>query len=75
MDLKKKTLDEVINITFDRIKRGIYFDTKLKPYRKDFLEKCLEYYQNEEKYQECIIIRDIIKIRFNHEDESSFRNI
>jgi hypothetical protein len=54
-------IDNIMESTFERIKNGIYFDENLKPYSKDFFEKCLDYFQNEEKYQECIIIRDIIK--------------
>lgn len=75
MGTYQKSLDDIMLLTLDRIKKGIYFDPKLKPYRKDFLEKCLEYFQNKEKYKECIIIRDIINIRFNHERNYQNRNI
>lgn len=71
----KQTIDKIMSITLDRVKSGIYFDPKLKPYRQDFLEKCLTYFQSQEKYDECIILRDIIKNRFNHDNESNFRNI
>jgi hypothetical protein len=63
-----------MELEFNRIKCGIYFDEKLKPYSKNFMIQCLEYFKNEEKYQECAILNDIIKNRFNHDNASNFRN-
>jgi hypothetical protein len=65
---------EIVKLTFERLKSGFYFDVNLKPYRKDFIQKILEYFEQKEKYEECAIIREILKNRFNHENESSFRN-
>lgn len=67
-------IDESMKITFARLRSGLYFDSSLKPYRQDFLQKVLDYFEDKERYEECVVIREIIKNRFNHENESSFRN-
>ena len=59
---------------YERIKSGLYFDSDLKPYRKEFLEVLLAFFQEKERYDECIVIRDVIKNRFNHDDTSNFRD-
>ena len=74
MSLVLKSLDSVMISTYERLKKGLYFDANLKPYRQDFLQKVLYYFEELERYEECVIIREIIKNRFNHENESSFRN-
>lgn len=74
MSLSLKSLDALMISTYERLKNGLYFDDSLKPYRQDFLQKVLNYFEEIERYEECIVIREIIKNRFNHENESSFRN-
>jgi hypothetical protein len=69
-----KLVDKMIESTYERLVSGLYFDSNLKPYRQDFLEKILNYFQERERYEECIVIREIIKNRFNHENESNYRN-
>jgi hypothetical protein len=64
----------LMNSTLDRIKCGVYFDENLKPYKKDFLEMVLNFFQEKERYEECTVIRDVIKNRFDHECISSFRD-
>lgn len=74
MSLSIKSLDTVMVSTYERLKNGLYFDANLKPYRQDFLQKVLNYFEESERYEECVTIREIIKNRFNHEDGASFRN-
>jgi len=74
MSLILKSLDTLMISTYERLRKGLYFDDGLKPYRQDFLQKVLNYFEEKERYEECVIIREIIKNRFNHENESSFRN-
>lgn len=72
--MKLKLVDTLMESTYERLVSGLYFDSNLKPYRQDFLEKILNYFQERERYEECIVIREIIKNRFNHENESNYRN-
>ena len=72
--IELKLVDVLMDETLTRLKSGLYFDENLKPYRKDFLESVLNFYQVKEKYEECSLIRDLIKNRFNHDDISNFRN-
>lgn len=74
MSLILKSLDTLMVSTYERLKKGLYFDPNLKPYRQDFIQKVLDYFEEKERYEECVIIREIIKNRFNHENERSFRN-
>jgi hypothetical protein len=74
MSLILKSLDNLMISTYERLKKGLYFDANLKPYRQDFIQKVLDYFEEKERYEECVIIREIIKNRFNHENEQSFRN-
>ena len=67
-------VDVLMYDTLGRLNQGLYFDSDLKPYRKEFLETVLNFFQERERYEECQIIRDIIKKRFNHDDFSNFRN-
>ena len=43
------------------------FDIKLKPYKKDFLEKVLFYFEEKEEFEKCMVINEFINKRFNHE--------
>jgi|APCry1669189883_1035261.scaffolds.fasta_scaffold12240_3 hypothetical protein len=72
--IELKLVDVFMDETLSRLKSGLYFDNNLKPYRKDFLETVLNFYQEKERYEECSLIRDLIKNRFNHDDVSNFRN-
>ena len=72
--IKLQLVDTLMESTYQRLVSGLYFDANLKPYRKDFLDKVLNYFQERERYEECVVIREIIKNRFNHENESSYRN-
>ena len=69
MSLILKSLDTLMVSTYERLKKGLYFDPNLKPYRQDFIQKVLDYFEEKERYEECVIIREIIKNRFNHENE------
>lgn len=62
-----KSYETLIRHNFDRIKSGKYFDDNYQPYTKEFLEKMIEYFSEIEEYESCVIVRDHIAIRFNHE--------
>jgi hypothetical protein len=49
---------------FKRLESGIFFDENLKPYSKKRLSDMLDYYKDLELYNNCSLIRDIIKLRF-----------
>jgi hypothetical protein len=51
----------------ERIKNGIFFDEKLKPYTKVQLTEELENLLSLEEYDDCIVIREHLK-RFEHEN-------
>ena len=74
MSLVVENLDTLMKSTFDRLKNGIYFDVNMKSYHPDFLQKLLKYFQEKEKYEECVIILEIIKNRFNHDNVTNYRN-
>jgi hypothetical protein len=54
-----------MEIAYNRLVSGFYFDDNMKPYRKDFVEFLLKYFQDNEKYEECLILKNILKLRFN----------
>lgn len=74
MSLILKSVDTLMVSTYERLKKGLYFDDGLKPYRQDFIQKVLNYFEEKERYEECVIIREVIKNRFNHENDWNFRN-
>lgn len=63
-----------MNSVLDRLRSGKYFDINFKPYQKEFLIEVLSYFELQEKYEECTLIREIIKKRFNHDHESNFKD-
>ena len=65
--IRLKSYDLIMNNTFDRLKSGIYHDNNLKFYSQDFLEKVLNYLERGERYEDCQILQQIIKKRFDHE--------
>ncbi len=69
-----RSFDALMITTYQRMSTGLYFDNNLKPYRREFFEKVLNYFIEKEQYEECSIIRDIIESRFNHDDELNFKN-
>lgn len=64
--------DSIFESIMYRLKRGIYFDANLVPYDKKFLDKILEFYQEKEMYENCIIIKNIID-NFKHDDELNYK--
>mgnify|MGYP003402370129 CR=1 FL=1 len=65
--MKLRSYDFLMNESFSRIKDGVYFDKSFNPYSKKFMQDVLEYFESREKYEECILLKDIIKKRFDHE--------
>lgn len=64
--LKLKSYDNLMLSSFDRIKRGIFFDSEFKPLTKDFLDKILIYLEIRERYEDCQLLKEIIEKRFDH---------
>jgi hypothetical protein len=73
MSLKLRSYDFLIQSTFDRIKEGKIFDNKLKPYSQEFLEKILQYMEERERYEDCLILQNIINKRLNH--DNNYKNL
>ena len=73
MTLKLRSYDFLIQSTFDRIKEGKIFDNKLKPYSPEFLEKILRYMEERERYEDCLILQNIINKRLNH--DNNYKNL
>ena len=71
--IKLKSYDFLMQSTFDRIKDGKIFDNKLKPYSQEFLEKILYYMEERERYEDCIILKNIINNRLNH--DNNYKNL
>lgn len=57
---------------FNRCKMGKPFDEKCKPFTKEFLGVILIYLESNERYEDCIFMKDFINKRFNH--ELNFKN-
>lgn len=51
-----------------RLQEGKPYSDKLKPYSKQELSECLEYFLEVEDYESCAFIRDYTKIRFDHKN-------
>lgn len=65
--IRLKSYDLIMNDTFLRLKSGIYHDKNIKFYSQEFLEKVLSYLERNERYEDCQILQQIIKKRFDHE--------
>ena len=57
----------------DLVSRICFFDENLKPYSKEFLEKVLNYLEQNEMYEDCNLLHKIIKERFDH--DLNYKNI
>ena len=73
MSLKLRSYDFLMQSTFDRVKEGKIFDNKLKPYSQEFLEKILYYMEERERYEDCLILHNIINKRLNH--DNNYKNL
>jgi len=66
-NFKIRSYESVMKETYNRVESNKCFDIKLKPYKKDFLEKVLFYFEEKEEFEKCMVINDFINKRFNHE--------
>ena len=66
IDFKIRSNEFIMKETYNRIESNKCFDIKLKPYKKDFLEKLLLYFEEKEEFEKCVVINNFIKKRFNH---------
>jgi len=57
----------LMNNTFERISLGKYYDSNLKPYDKDFIDRIIFYFEGIEEFEKCKILLDFSKERFDHE--------
>ena len=62
----KISYESVMKETYNRVESNKCFDIKLKPYKKDFLEKVLLYFEEKEEFEKCMVINNFINQRFNH---------
>lgn len=70
---KLKSYDYLMHSAYGRIVDGKLFDENLKPYKKDFLEKILNYLEDNEMYEDCHFLQRVIKERFDH--DLNYKNI
>ena len=70
---KLKSYDYLMHSSYQRIIDGKLFDENLKPYSKEFLEKVLNYLEENEMYEDCNLLHKIIKERFDH--DLNYKNI
>ena len=66
IDFKIRSNEFIMKETYNRIESNKCFDIKLKPYKKDFLEKVLLYFEEKEEFEKCVVINNFIKQGFNH---------
>jgi hypothetical protein len=52
---------------FKRCKLGKIYDQNCKPFSEKFLLIVLSYLEEQERYEDCIVMNNIIKKHFNHE--------
>lgn len=62
-----KTQDYAMCEMFERIKQNKPFDKNLKPYKKELIEKIINYFIVTEEYEKCELLNNFLKTRFNHE--------
>lgn len=58
---------DIYSDTFDRINNDIHYNKKFKPYKKSFLKKILIYFEDQEEFEKCQVIKNFIDVRFDHE--------
>ena len=58
---------DIFSETFDRINSNKYYDSKFKPYKKEFLKKILLHFEDLEEFEKCQVIKNFIEVRFDHE--------
>ena len=55
-----------VNTAFERISKGNYLDVDLKPYTRKFINETIEYFERNEEYEKCQILKDAL-INLDHE--------
>jgi len=65
--LVKNGYSYIMNESFNRIKSGKPYDVNFKPYTKEFINKLLSFFEEEEEYEKCKTLCDYINIKLNHE--------
>ena len=66
-NFKIRSYESVMKETYSRVESNKCFDIKLKPYKKDFLEKVLFYFEEKEEFEKCLVISNFINQRFSHD--------
>ena len=56
IDFKIRSNEFIMKETYNRIESNKCFDIKLKPYKKDFLEKVLFYFEEKEEFEKSPFI-------------------
>ena len=67
MALRLKSFDFLIQDTFSRIEKGFPYSINLKPYTQELVKEVLQYFEEKEEFEKCIIIHKFIQERFQHE--------
>jgi len=55
------------NDIYRRVLENKPYHYNLKLYSKKDIERCIEYFIEQEEYEKCQFLSDWLKVRFNHE--------
>jgi hypothetical protein len=62
-----KAYDMLMETGYQRCKSNTPFDKNAKPFSKDFLENILRFLEENERYEDCVFMKNFIDKRYNHE--------
>ena len=62
-----KSYSYLMNSSYERISTGKPYDVAFKPYREDFVEKMIAYFEESEEFEKCAKLVDFKRSRFDHE--------
>ena len=63
--IKLRYLDSKMNEILERLKQGKIYGQDLKPYTEKILKTALNFFEEKEEYEKCVIILEKLN-RFNH---------
>ena len=62
-----KGYEYLMDSTYDRVKKKKLHDENFKPYKIEYLEKVLYFFEEREEFEKCIDLRDLIKSKLEHD--------
>lgn len=73
--LTQNSYKYLMEITYQRIEQKKLYDLDFKPYSNELLRKLIEHFEEEEEYEKCNIINNIITNKKKHEENYDNRRI